>query len=303
MKLFLGSTAKVTRQGRSRRSCTAAAAVQLLPELLAQSEFCGTAFLGLIRLGAALSLGLIFILPVAADARAQGNGALVRPDPLALEVGQGQVETLHLILENAQEVYGIDVQAKFDPAVVEIVDADPASDGVQMIPGVFPQPDFPVRNTADNAAGTLMYVVTQVNPTPPVNGTGLILSIQFRGLAVGKESAFTIDFVDLVDRQGRKLSVQAQHGVIRVVPPKPSTATPPTNATPITLPNLTPALAAEPIPTLSAADDTGLNVQNTSPSSNTLLLALAGGGCLGALVLLVIAALVLLPPRSNKKRQ
>ena len=37
------NTAKVTLQGCSRRSCTAAAAVQLPPEPRAQSEFCGTA--------------------------------------------------------------------------------------------------------------------------------------------------------------------------------------------------------------------------------------------------------------------
>ena len=38
------SAAKVTQQGCSRRSCTAAAAVQLPPELRAHSEFCGIAY-------------------------------------------------------------------------------------------------------------------------------------------------------------------------------------------------------------------------------------------------------------------
>jgi len=135
-------------------------------------------------------------------ALAQEGKALVRTEPAVLEVGKGQIETLQILLVNAQNVYGIDLQAGFDPAVVEVVDADPDQAGIQMTPGSFLKPDFVVRNVADNQAGALHYVVTQLNPTPPANGEGVILSIQFLGKATGIETALTILSVQIADRRG-----------------------------------------------------------------------------------------------------
>lgn len=238
---------------------------------------------------------------------AQSNEAVVRPELSTLEIGEGQIETLAIILEDAQEVYGIEVRATFDPAVVEIVDSDPDREGTQMIPGPFPQPDFLVRNTADNAAGTLQYVATQVNPTPPVNGAGIVLSIQFLGKTLGKQSAFTIDFVDIADRQGRKLGVRAENGILVIVPPKPLAPTLfPSAASP-----LFPDSASEPataVAAVAAAESeaaptsTPGGVANTaSIDGNTLLVAIAVGGCSGALVLIVVAVGVLRSSSQSKK--
>ena len=90
-----------------------------------------------------LFLALLSALP----ASAQGQTAVVRSDPAVLEISPGQVATLTIILADAQDVYGIDVRATFDPQRVEVVDADPAKDGVQLAPGTFPQPDFVARNS------------------------------------------------------------------------------------------------------------------------------------------------------------
>jgi hypothetical protein len=228
------------------------------------------------------------------------------------------------VLENAQEVYGIEVKASFDPAVVEVVDADPDKEGIQMVPGEFLKPDFLVRNTSDNQAGTLHYVITQVNPTPPVNGTGVVLSIQFLGKALGQQSGFTIDFVDIVDRRGAKLSVEPQDGALAIVPPKPPTPTPLPTASPVPTPApATPQAAA-------AANSPGVGDASTQPDAsapsqareNNLVAqaaamsdsekaAIAGSlcigavGCLGAVTLLVVAILVLfvIPPKKNIKRR
>jgi hypothetical protein len=151
--------------------------------------------------------------------------AIVRPDPLRLEVGLGQEETLTIVLENASEVYGIDIRAHFDPSGMEISDVDPAKDGIQMKSGNFIQPDFVVFNTADNEAGSLQYVTTQVNPTPPANGKGVVISIQVKGKKLG-EYPFTIYFAEIADRKGNKLPIEMKNGVIQVVPAKPNTPTP-----------------------------------------------------------------------------
>lgn len=232
---------------------------------------------------------------LASGAAAAQAGSIVRVDPPNFEVGQGQVEQVDIVIENAQDVYGIDVRAKFDPSIFEIADADTAADGVQMIPGSFIKPDFLVRNTADNQKGTLQYVITQVNPTQPVNGNGVVVSLLVRGKSLGKRGQLTIDFVDIADRRGRKLTVQPKSGTISVVSPKPSTPTPTSNATP----KLALVVTPEPLPTQSES------VVGSSPlsaprglSGNTifdaLLVLIALGGCLGGVLVIGAAAFVIL---------
>ena len=164
---------------------------------------------------------LLTVLPAAAE----GQNAIVRSDPAQLEVNAGQIATLSVVLADAQNVYGIDVSATFDPQLVEVVDADPAKEGVQATPGAFPKPDFVARNVADNQAGTLRYAVTQVNPTEPVSGSGVIFTVQFRAKAPSGQSAFTIASVDLTDLDGIALGVQPESGMIRIMPAGQATPT------------------------------------------------------------------------------
>jgi hypothetical protein len=167
----------------------------------------------------------ILLVGVGSAGAAQDTGALVRPDPSVLEMSEGQVVILDVVVENAKDVYGIDVRARYDPAIVEVVDADPDKEGVQIKSGAFPKPDFLVRNAADNRVGTLQYVTTQLNPTLPANGSGIVFSTQFRGKAPG-ETALTIDSVQMADRLGRALEVSATGGKIRVVQGKSSMSSP-----------------------------------------------------------------------------
>jgi hypothetical protein len=261
---------------------------------------------GFLRAGQLRLLGLALWLALwpAQPVWAQGGPAIVRPEPKLLNVGQGQVETLEILLENAQDVYGIDVRASFDPAVVEVVDADPSRDGIQMTPGSFVKPDFMVRNVADNEAGTLQYVITQVNPSEPVTGTGVILSVQFRGKVLGQQSELTIGFVEIADRRGVKLSVQGQNGALAVVQPKPPTPAPVPSATPVppASPTAPPTRTAVPqradtptVPTVAAAATT---VAARSAASGGLLSAIAVVA-FAAAALVLGAAVVLLRRRSD----
>ena len=155
-----------------------------------------------------------------------------------LEMSEGEITTLDIIIENAKDVYGIDARGGFDPAIIEVIDADPNKEGVQIKPGAFPKPDFLVRNEADNQGGTFQYVTTQLNPTSPASGSGVVFSVQFRGKAVG-ETALTIDSVQMADRLGRALAVSAASGKIRVVQSK-SLMSSPTTTPPAPSPALSP---------------------------------------------------------------
>lgn len=209
--------------------------------------------------------GWIMILILAAgfpSGMPRAGEALVCTDPVRLEIGAGQSETLQILLVNADKVYGIDLQAAFDPAVVEVMDADSKKSGIQMLPGGFLKADFTARNLADNKTGTLRYVVTQLNPTPPSSGKGIILSIRFRGRKAGTHTRVTIVSAVIADRRGIKQPVTSRNGELVIVKPKPSTPTPvavPTNPLPApALPTSTlaqadsqPTAPPSPIPTLT----------------------------------------------------
>lgn len=228
---------------------------------------------------------LVLLLGLAQPAKAQGDNAILRMENPVFEVGLGQVETLVLVLENARDVYGIDLRAAFDPAYLEVMDTDPAKDGTQLSPGDFIKPDFLVRNQADNQAGTLRYAATQVNPTLPATGSGDVLSIQIRGLKMGK-SAFSITSVQIADRHGNLLPVSSEDGSIVVVSPKPPTPTPHAsktlNATPTASATggISTASTPESIPT--AVTPTPLPGSSGLVTSNMLLwvIAISLGGAL-----------------------
>jgi hypothetical protein len=176
-----------------------------------------------------LLLGWMTILILTAGFPAvvpRAGEALVCTDPVRLEIGAGQSEILQILLVNADKIYGIDLLATFDPAVVEVVDADSTKSGIQMLPGGFLKPDFTARNLADNNIGTLRYVATQLNPTPPSSGKGIVLSIRFRGKKAGTHTILTIVSVVIADQRGIKKPVTTQDGDLVVVKPKPSTPTP-----------------------------------------------------------------------------
>jgi hypothetical protein len=208
-----------------------------------------------------LFLGWITILALTSGLQAgnpQYTEALLSTDPVKLEIVAGQVGTLQILLSNANNIYGIDFQATFDPAVVQVVDADSGLKGVQMAPGAFLKPDFMVRNLADNKTGTLRYVVTQLTPTPPVSGKGIILSVQFRGKTPGTSSKLTILSAVVADRHGVKQPVTTRGADLVIIAPKPSTPTP--------LPNPT-LIPAE--PTWAAATITLPGSQPTARASAT----------------------------------
>jgi len=207
-------------------------------------------------------LGVILCLLLAAlPAAAQEQPAVVRSDRAVIELAPGQTTTVSVVLTEAREVYGIDVRAAFDPQLVEVVDADPAREGVQFTPGTFPQPDFLVRNEADNQAGTLRYAITQVNPTEPANGTGVIFTLQLRARADSGTGSFAVTTVEMSDRDGILLAVQPENALIRVgsggsgTPSTEPTATPTSVATAANLSTPTPPPAAAPVAASSSAPD------------------------------------------------
>ena len=147
-------------------------------------------------------------LPAWTAARTQGaQPATVRVTPALVQLDAGGTVELGIEVVDVQGLYGFDFQLVFNPSVVEVVDADPARPGVQVLPGNFLETGFVAVNEVDNITGTLRFVMTQFNPSQPKSGTGTLIRLQLRGLRGGASTPITPTFAELADRDGEALPV------------------------------------------------------------------------------------------------
>jgi hypothetical protein len=159
---------------------------------------------------ALLALGLIMIAClVAATAITPARAAPLAPmtaqvrcEPPAPVARVEDLLQVDLFVADVTDLYGLDVRLAFDPARAMVVDADPFRPGTQIEPLYeFLEPGFIVRQEADNAAGTIWYAATQLNPTPPVSGSGAVARVTFRALRPGA-FALPVTQVQLANRDG-----------------------------------------------------------------------------------------------------
>lgn len=189
--------------------------------------------------------------------QAQGQ-AMVSIEPASQEIAIGGTTTAEVRIRDVTDLYGAEVHLSFDPAVMEVVDANLDAGGVQVELGDFLSPGFVAQNRADNAAGTIDVSLTQVDPSEPVSGAGTLALITFRGKRAGVSSVGFVG-VMLSDRNGVEIPASVQDGLVAVRAeaelPSP-TFTPPPAATPTPLPTATP----EPTPTPVSAEPTATPV-------------------------------------------
>jgi len=127
------------------------------------------------------------------------SGYILMQDEIAIEVW----------VSNVNHLYGLDIRATFDPGQIQIIDADPSRDGVQILPRRdILSPDIIVRREADNDKGVIWYAVTQLNPAPPVSGSGAVFAFKMHPLNLGV-NRFDFSNVQLVTRDGEVIQATA----------------------------------------------------------------------------------------------
>ena len=202
-------------------------------------------------------IGLLFLLSVtvlllsgawaAADAGPRVRDYLSRSlhatstrvefNPSSLELSQGQITTVDLMVYDVVDLCGFELQISFDPSVVRIIDADPEGDGVNITPGDFINPYFLVENICDNTAGTIDICIIQTFPQPPRTGTGRLASIILEAVGPGNAD-FQFEGMLLSNQEGRVLAGDTfppSFVVLGGTPDGPSptaTSTPTSSATP-----------------------------------------------------------------------
>ncbi len=143
-------------------------------------------------------------------------GHQVRFDPTSTQVGVGASFNMDVRIENTQNLYGIETTIRFNPAILEVTDADPAAPGVQVNRGSWlPASTHVVTNTVDNAGGLIRFAATLVSPAPALTGSGALVSIPFRAKATGN-TPVAFDSLKVVDASATPLPANRLDGQVTV---------------------------------------------------------------------------------------
>ena len=84
-----------------------------------------------------LALAVLLSLPVGG---VQANGTTSLVSPASTEVVIGTTTTVDIRVENVTNLFGVEVHLSFDPALLEVEDANAGQAGVQIAPGPFLNP-------------------------------------------------------------------------------------------------------------------------------------------------------------------
>jgi hypothetical protein len=160
----------------------------------------------------ALAIAISILWPVELAAQTVRFSVL----PNMIQVETGDEFEVDVIISDAIDLYGIQFDLAFDPAILQVMDTNPNSSGIQVMLGDFPFPDFVALHEVDNLEGRISYACTQMRPREPVSGSGTALIIRFMATGAGETQlllqgalAATEDYdLDTTTTAGRVVVVQ-----------------------------------------------------------------------------------------------
>ncbi len=99
---------------------------------------------------------------------------------------------VNVLLEEVNDLYGAELQLRYDPTQLKVRDDNQRLEGVQITPGPLLAFDnrFVANNQVDTETGLIEFVFTLLNPAPPIDGQGVLATIIFE---ISGNGPFTIE--------------------------------------------------------------------------------------------------------------
>jgi hypothetical protein len=170
-----------------------------------------------------------------------------------------------------ENCYAFDLELHYDPQILSVEDADPLRDGVQPALGTFLDAGMVLYNTVDAENGVIHFVMSQINPSEPKSGSGVLLVLYVNGLMEG-ESALELTKADLATREGQLIPAELVSGSVQIsanAAESSGTAVPVQDPTGIMIiSTLAPTSTPTPVPTKAPATPTSVQaaaVEETQP--------------------------------------
>ena len=104
------------------------------------------------------------------------------------------------------DLYAVDVELRFDPSILTVEDADTNKAGVQPGLGMMLDAGMTLYNEVDNETGLVRFVMSQINPSEPKSGDGILLVLYFEGKQAGT-SQIEVQKAEFSTRFGEAIAV------------------------------------------------------------------------------------------------
>lgn len=170
-----------------------------------------------------------------------------------MEIRPGVRVEIPINIEDVVDLYGIDIELRFDPDFWEFEDADPRQEGIQPALGTFLDPGMTLFNEIYPEEGLVRLVLSQMNPSEAKSGSGTILVLYAKALKTGT-TQIKVQKVEMATREGLGIEVEGVDGEIRITSQAPvvtATAIPVIDPTEIIIipTYIPPTLTFTPVPT------------------------------------------------------
>ncbi|MCK6630045.1 MAG: N-acetylmuramoyl-L-alanine amidase [Anaerolineae bacterium] len=143
------------------------------------------------------------------------TGVILRVNPANLVIpicdDQGSASVQ---VDNVTNMVGVDLSLRYDPAVAQVIDADPGRDGVQITLGDdFVDNGFIVENSVDTTNGVISFAATLLGST--INGSAELIRVDWQPVAAGS-APLTLEDVLLANNNAEAIPFTAQNGQLEV---------------------------------------------------------------------------------------
>jgi hypothetical protein len=222
-----------------------------------QGAHAGRRMLARLSIAGSAALLLAFAATRPSPATAAASGTVTMTPPQATP-GVGDQVAVTLDVQGAVGVHAVDFVVTYDPAIVQVLDADPTLPGTQILPGAFPGTATQGTVTQDSAGGGQITYRYELTGTQEASGGGTVATILFAAIADG-DAGLRWSLAQLIDASGAardaggaaaQVSVGAQ-AVDTATPAATDTATVSATATETPIPTWT--STAEPTSTTQAS--------------------------------------------------
>ncbi|MEM7536066.1 MAG: SdrD B-like domain-containing protein [Chloroflexota bacterium] len=123
--------------------------------------------------------------------------------------------TANVQIDNVVNLYGLQIELAFDPALVGIVDPFEFLPGIQILPGDFLPPEVTIQNIVDMDNGLINYAISLEGVQPGVSGSGLLAQVVFEGLISGT-TPISLTHVVLSDPDSQSIAHTTRDGQLTV---------------------------------------------------------------------------------------
>ena len=156
------------------------------------------------KISSVITFVLLAVLCAAAPASAQQGARVgVFAD---LEIPLNERVEVPVEVRDVSELYAVDLTIRFDPAVLQVEDANPDQAGIQPGLATFLDAGMTLFNEVDNESGTVRFVMSQINPSEGKSGDGNLLVLYFVGKQAGTSSV-SVEAVEFSNRFGEAIPV------------------------------------------------------------------------------------------------